>query len=370
MLGKHFGLWMVMLLLCSAVTARAQNGLSFDELVAKAAQAREQHDATDAISLYQQAVELNPKWAEGWWYLGSLQYANNDYAHARNALTHFIANNPTAGPAFALRGLCEYETGDYAQSLADLQRGLSLGAANRPENTRILRYHEAILLTLSGRFEEAMDRFTFFAQNGISGPDIFLAIGLAGLRMPFFPKDVPAAKQDLLLAAGRATWIFMTGNTAEAQQAFQDLFQGSHDAENVHYLYGYLLFPSDPDAAIKQFRQEMEHYPANASCAAILAWAYLIQNEPRMALPYAQETVEKLPSQMLPHLVLGKALVETGNISAGTVHLEEALKMASDNLEVHIALAKAYSKSGRSEDAFQQRLWCLHATAGEQHETP
>jgi len=51
-----------------------------------------------------QAVQLNPKWPEGWWYLGSLQYGAGSYSDARDALSRYIELTPSAGAAMAVRG--------------------------------------------------------------------------------------------------------------------------------------------------------------------------------------------------------------------------------------------------------------------------
>src|SRR5258707_15142587 len=44
----------------------------FDEVVMNASAAREQNDVPRAIELYTEAVRLNPKWPDGWWFLGLL----------------------------------------------------------------------------------------------------------------------------------------------------------------------------------------------------------------------------------------------------------------------------------------------------------
>jgi Flp pilus assembly protein TadD len=51
--------------------------------------------------------------------------------------------------------------------------------------------------------------------------------------------------------------------------------------------------------------------------------------------------------------------METDNLKDGIEHLEKALKLDPDELEVHIALAKAYSKSGRREEARNERMLSL-----------
>jgi tetratricopeptide (TPR) repeat protein len=337
---------------------------SENDLIAQASAARMQNDIPRAIELYSQAVERNPKWPDGWWFLGSLQYGTGAYVPARDALSHYIEMIPIAGPAFALRGLCEFETGDYREALADIQHGISLGAANQPRNEQILRYHEAMLLTRLGDYATALKRYSFFAKNGVTNPQPLAAIGLAGLRMPLLPKDVGTEQQGLVSAAGDATFRFLAGDETSAAQAFQELFQGFPQAPNAHFLYGYLLFATDPDAALAEFQQELKIEPSNADADVMSAWALLLRNAAAEALPYAQKAVDKEPTLASAQLVLGRSLVETGDLKGGMEHLEKALQLEPGNLETHLALAKAYSKSGRKEDARRERILCLRLTSG------
>jgi hypothetical protein len=73
------GKWLVIAMLVVALLpthSQAQQlpSAGFDELAQRAGNAREQGDIDNAITLYAQAVQLNPSWQDGWWYLGSLQY--------------------------------------------------------------------------------------------------------------------------------------------------------------------------------------------------------------------------------------------------------------------------------------------------------
>ncbi len=87
--------------------------------------------------------------------------------------SRIISNSlPNAAPALAMRGLCEFEIGDYEPSLKDIQRALALGAANQPRNEKILRYHEALLLTRTGRFEDALRSYAFFTHDEDSNPEL------------------------------------------------------------------------------------------------------------------------------------------------------------------------------------------------------
>jgi len=106
---------------------------SFDDLAARAATARDGGNLPLAIDLYGQAERVKPDWAEGWFYLGLLQYSANAYPAAIDAFNHLLVLQPGAPPALALRGLCEFETGAYDDALRDLDDAVAKGAANQQE---------------------------------------------------------------------------------------------------------------------------------------------------------------------------------------------------------------------------------------------
>jgi Flp pilus assembly protein TadD len=89
----------------------------------------------------------------------------------------------------------------------------------------------------------------------------------------------------------------------------------------------------------------------------------LMENDPARALPYATKAARDQPAASGVDLVLGKSLVETGDINGGMKHLENALRSDPDNLEVHLALVKAYANSGRKADARRERLLCLQLSS-------
>ena len=90
----------------------------------------------------------------------------------------------------------------------------------------------------------------------------------------------------------------------------------------------------------------------------------LMRNAAAEALPYAQKAVAQKPELASAQLVLGRSLLETDDLDGGMEHLEKALQLEPDNLEIHLARAKAYSKSGRKEDARRERILCLQLASG------
>jgi tetratricopeptide (TPR) repeat protein len=332
---------------------------NFDELSARASAAREQGDIARAIDLYQQTVQMNPGWPDGWWYLGSLQYGTDNYGPAIDALSHYIGLMPKAGPAFALRGLSEFEEGLYPQSLYDIQRAIALGAANQPRNAGIILYHEALLLTRFGRYEEALEKYKALVTHGTTSDDVIDGAGLAGLRMAILPKDIDPSQRQMVSMVGRAAVDIMSGNLSRGHQAFEDVFEHFPAVPGIHYLYGYLLFEADLGGAIVQFRQELGVSPSSAIAHSMLAWALGMQGDFAAALPNAKKSIAEDPSLLMAQLVMGRDLMETGDLNGGMSYLETVIKTDPQNFESHLALAKAYSELGRKDDARRERLLCL-----------
>src|SRR5215472_2861214 len=100
---------------------------TFPEIAKQATAAREANRVDEAIRLYREGVRTNPSWAEGWWYLGTLYYDANKFPAAKEALLRFVKLQPNAAPGWAMLGLSEFETKDYKNSLAHLERGLNHG---------------------------------------------------------------------------------------------------------------------------------------------------------------------------------------------------------------------------------------------------
>ncbi len=327
---------------------------SFDSLSAKAAAARDANDLPRAINLYQQAVAAKPDWAEGWWFLGSLAYDSDQYPLGRDALTRFVKlQDKPAG--WSLLGLCEFETADYLLSLEHIQRALQASDGLPPEMLPALRFHEALLLTQAGLFDQALNKYIWFAQRGASNPTLISAIGLAALRTPILPKNIQTEKQDLYSAAGTATFRWMATDFQGAGAAFQSLLERFSTVPNVHYLYGSFLLSSQPDQAMSEFAQELRLNPNSPDALAMIALGFIQHDDLSGALPYARKSVANPSAPPLGHYVYGLIKTRQGDPKEGVDHLEQAAKLDPANLEYHMALAGAYSKLGRAEESRRER---------------
>lgn len=335
---------------------------TFEELSARANAAREANRLPEAVQLYHDALALNPKWQAGWWFLGTILYDTNQYPGCRDALRHLVELKADAAPAWGILGLCEFQTADYARSLEHIEHSLSLGTAEQADMEKVLRYHEAMLLTRTGDFDRAIQRYNWFVRGGTPNSAFLSSLGLAALRTPLLPQEIPSGQQDVFNIAGMAAFSQMTGDSTGAQRSFRTLLERFPTAHHVHYLYACSLLAASPEQAIQEFRRELENTPASSGTLAMLSWALLNRDDSAAALPYAKDAVKNTPGYSVAQYVLGRSMVETGDVAGGIQHLETATKLDPTNLENHLALAAAYPKAKRYQDARRARQRSLELT--------
>ena len=85
----------------------------------------------------------------------------------------------------------------------------------------VARYHAAILMTRIEQYEQALETLGEFAAEGNDNPRVIEAMGIATLRMPMLPTEVPPDRREMVLMAGRASYMMATRNTAAADKAFE-----------------------------------------------------------------------------------------------------------------------------------------------------
>jgi tetratricopeptide (TPR) repeat protein len=367
----YCALMLVVLLVTTAVSGSAQQNRNstksrgaqaqpntdaeFDRVVKLADEARVAERFDEAISLYGKALNIKPKWPEGWWYIGAIFYQKDLYPQARDAFQNLVALEPDRGPASAMLGLCLFQTGEYERAAVALQRARSLGVNDNSELARVVRYHTALAYIHFEYFESAYDVLQEFVRHGQESSKIIEAFGLTLLRMPFLPKEVPADKRERVVVAGQAGYNMAARRLDQARAAFDTLLARYPNDPNVHYAFGVYMLPQDADLAMKEFKRELEispnHYPAMTQ----MAFEYLKRDQYNDALPLAEKAVQLAPKLYAARNVLGRVLLELGQVDRAIKELEEGVKLAPSSPEMHFALARAYTRAGRKEDAARER---------------
>jgi tetratricopeptide (TPR) repeat protein len=327
----------------------------FDGLASKADEARKGGRLDESIDLYRQALAIKPDWPEGLWALGTTLYELDRFADARDAFRRVLVQHGDNGTAWALKGLCEYRLKNYDTALSDLVQARSRGVTGNRAVSEVARYHTAILSTRMEQYEQALAILSDFGLEGNDSPRIVEAMGLAALRLPMLPDELPGERRELVMMAGRAQYFAAARLGSAAQNAFQALTNRYPETPNVHYAFGVYLLAEQPDAAIEAFKRELEVSPQHAWAKVQIAFAFVRRGEYEAAKPWAQQSVEAAPNAFVARNALGQILLETGDIEGAIRELEAGVRLAADSPGMHFLLARAYRRAGRHADADREQ---------------
>ena len=340
----------------------AQLTAEFNDLSKRADQAREADRLDEALTLYGQALKIRPSWIEGWWYVSTILYERDRYAEARDAFRTLLSILPQKGPdssllapSTAMLGLCEFQTKEYDRAIVDLEHARLLGLSGQQQLISVVRYHAAILLTRFEQFELGFDALREFAREGNESPSVIEAFGLNVLRMPFLPSETPPDRREIVMMAGRAAYYMSVRKQVESRKVFDDLLARYPETPGVHYAFGVFLLNQEPDSALEEFQHELKLSPNHVPSLLQIAFEYIKRSEYAAGLPFAEKSVQLAPNMFPARNALGRILLETGDVPRATKELEEGVKLAPESPEMHFALARAYARAGRKEDAARER---------------
>jgi tetratricopeptide (TPR) repeat protein len=327
---------------------------SFDAIVKAAEAARKAEQWQEAIDLYKKAVKLRPTYIEGIWYQGTAYYSLDQFRECRDAFRSVTRASAKNGTAYAFLGLCEFGLKDYDRALQHLLQSRILGIGDK-DLSGVARYHTAIIMTRIEQYEQALETLGEFTSAGNDSPKVIEAMGIATLRMAMLPNEVPPDRREMVLMAGRGSYMMATRQTAGAAAAFQAMVERYPETPNVHYAYGVFLLIEQPDKAIEQFKRELELQPNHAPSLMQIAYEYLKEKNAEAALPWAKQAVEVAPNSFGTHKALGDALLDSGDIEGAIRELQTAARLAPDSPSTRLSLAKAFQRAGRPDEAARER---------------
>jgi tetratricopeptide (TPR) repeat protein len=328
---------------------------TFATLSQEAQAARDSHQLEKAIDLYKKALKLKPAWDEGLWSLGSIEYDLEHYKDCALVFGRLSELKPDAAPGWTMAGLCEFERRNYGSAQDDLAIVESLGFSEPPELAREARLHYALTLTKSGSFEKAIAVLTDLVRSDKKTPEIIAAAGVAGLRRPWVPVEVPESDRELIYRLGDAMATAMDRDYKIANQKFDELLQAYPNDPDVHFRYGALLYIQDSDRGLEEIKKAVALAPDHVPALVSLSVISLKREDPKAAIDYGERAVKANPEDFATHIVLGRALLASEDPARAVTELQQAVKLAPRDPDAHFSLATAYSRLGKKEDAAREQ---------------
>jgi predicted Zn-dependent protease len=328
---------------------------SFEQLSKSADKARIENRDDDAIPLYEQALHLQPMWKEGLWYLSTILYEKERFANSRDLLRRFVSQDPDVGPGWALLGMSEFQTREYSRSLEHLRHAMALGMGGRKEMTQSVFYFVAVLLTRFEQYSDSTSMLLAMIKSGQQSDLLVEPLGLAALRMPLLPAEIPADRRELIRMAGQGALALEAQRQEEAQNLFSGMVAAYPNEPGVHFLYGAFLLDVRPEDGVAEMRRELQVSPFHVPARIRLAEEYVKEERADEALPLVQEAIKLEPSHAPARMMLGEVLVARGDLAGGIRELETAEKSAPQMVRIHWDLLRAYAASGRGKDATREK---------------
>ena len=146
----------------------------FATLSKQAAEARDANRLDEAVALYTRALALRPRWSEGWWSLGTLEYDQDHYAKAAQDFEKLIALDSANGTAHAMLGLCQFELGQDEPALKHLLAAERLGIVKDEQLRHVALYHLGLLQLRARKFGDAKETLDQLAKDRIGTKELIM----------------------------------------------------------------------------------------------------------------------------------------------------------------------------------------------------
>jgi tetratricopeptide (TPR) repeat protein len=351
-------------ILASSQTPSAPS-TQFKVLSAQAAQASAENRLDQASTLYRKALTLQPRWAEGWWALGTLQYDQNHYPEAARSFEKVLALRPNNGTAHAMLGLCQVELKQDRSALKNLSIAQQFGLLDDPQLRRVVLYQLASVQMRSRKFADAIATLGQLVTDGVCGPDVVNNLGMAALAI--LPANLPGPNtpgRDVVERVGQAQVSAATKDFQTGKQIFALVASEYPNYPNLHYAFGrFLLTMHETEEAAKEYQHELENDPAHLGALLELAGVrYRIDSAD--GVNYAQRAVKVNPQLPFGHYLLGLLYLDTDRATEAIPELEIARKAFAKEARVYFALGNAYARTGQKEQAARMRAEFVRLNVG------
>jgi tetratricopeptide (TPR) repeat protein/TolB-like protein len=252
---------------------------------------------------FREATRLNPTYDEAWLQLGKTYFEQRQYDAAIEALGHVPEANPAAREANFYLGLAAYSLGDFSRA----QSAFNFVAARLPLTE--IDNNLGVVTARLGDPKRASERFQRAVQQDPSDPDYHFNLAIAQYRAGDLEGAKRQLQQCLALRAG--------DNEARSILAMLENDAGSA---------GSLKSLQFPNLRIKQ------NYDENSFRQLLLG----IQTAAEERLSHTDPATH---AQF--YLSRGQELYGQGFVSEAEEQFRQAIALAPDNAEAHVALARA-----------------------------
>jgi tetratricopeptide (TPR) repeat protein len=300
-----------------------------------------------------------------WIQLGNAYLEAGDYNSAVESFSEAIALNYRSGDAHFGLGLAEFELGDYPAALFQFSEVARL----HPERFDG-HYNRAVTLSMLRRFDEAAEAFRdAIAQAEPEASteekiDAYMGLAVQLKRIGDFDAAADAYAEALELDPGneeltflKAQALFQAGRGLEALPDLTDLEASSTDYRVSALIADIYVQEDRIDHAVRSLQRALRNAQGTRdgqAQASILVNLGVLQRglgRSEEAIASFQRAVAADNQSWQARYHLGVSYLEAGQTQVSLNYLEAAVNLNPSSGEAHLALASAYDRLGRSDEA-------------------
>jgi tetratricopeptide (TPR) repeat protein len=311
----------------------------------------------EAISHYQQALEIKPNYAVAHNNLGNtlLREGNVD-----EAILHFqkaLEINPYDAIAHYNLGYALQQKGKTDEAIAQFQQALEINP-----NNAAAHYNLGNALLQTGQVDAAIAHFQQAIQVNPDDADAYNNLGSALLQKGSVDEAITQCQLALKINPGIAqahnnlgSALLQKGKVDEAITQFQQAIEINPGMPDAHYNLGIaLLQKGNVDEAILHLQKAVEINPNYAEAHNNLGNALLQEGNVDEAILHFQRALEIKPNSAVIHNNLGRAFLQETNIDEAILHFQQAVKINPGYTKAYCNLGFALLQAGKTNDAIIQ----------------
>jgi tetratricopeptide (TPR) repeat protein len=318
----------------------------------------EQGKIPEALAMWQNLSEGNPRWPEPYMRTGSLEARREHFNEAIAAYRKAVALEPANGALRLNLGLALFKSGQFTEAAKAFESARKLLPADSQEVRRI-----DILLGMSHYgLKEYAAATPYLKRAAASDPrnlELRLVLAHSCLWSKQYQCVLDVYREILLLNPDSAEADMLAGeaqdglkNRSGAIEQFRAAVKADPHLPEVHFGLGYLLWTQHQyEEAVSEFKAELANNPNHLQARIYLGDAQMQMSRPELAQPILEDVVSRTPSAWLAHLDLGIIYADAGRQTDALTELQQAASLAPGEVNTHWRLGRLYRAMGRNEDA-------------------
>ncbi len=313
-------------------------------------------DFEGAARAYRAALTSAPRFAEAHANLGAVLARLGQYDEAVASYARALRLAPRLAAVHLNLGIAHLRAGQFGKAAASFERYLKA----EPSSIQARQLLGAALVE-ADRDTEALPHLEKAVAAGVDDPGVLLSLGIAYTRLGR-PEAEQIERRMAETPAARPLYHLLRGlalqdvqKHGEALKELEAAAAAGLDTPRLHLAMGFsLLTLGVNEAAIASLEKAVAAAPSDYQGFYYLAYTYEREGDLARCREHAERARTLEPSSPEVNGLLGKVLLDQGQVADAIGPLEQAIKGSPKDTEKRYLLARAYRQVGRRADAARE----------------